>query len=230
MGLNKDISILIVEDDSALLRGLVDNFVSYGYNVDTAEDGETGLAKALSIGPDLIILDLMLPGINGYEVCEAVRREGYETPVIMLTAVGQEEDIVRGLETGADDYVTKPFSIGVLMARVRALLRRQAPAGERRLRFGEYELDLESHRLFGEGGELELTTKEYRLLKFFLQRQGRALTREMILNVVWGSSLIVTVRSVDRCVTTLRSKIEADPRHPKFIHTIRDVGYRFEVG
>lgn len=222
-------SILIIEDDTALLRGLVDNFVARGYRVDSATDGESGLEKALSIGPDLIILDLMLPNVNGYEICDAVRREGYDMPIIMLTAKGQEEDIVRGLELGADDYVTKPFSIKELLARVRAFLRRHASLNIKSYRFGKNELDLESHQLFSEGREVTLTTKEFQLLEFFLQRPGRALTREMIMNAVWGSSLIVTSRSVDRCVTTLRSKIEPHPRHPKFIQTIRDVGYRFEV-
>ncbi len=224
-----DASILIIEDDTALLRGLVDNFVALGYQVDSSADGESGLEKALSVGPDLIILDLMLPKVNGYEICDAIRREGYDMPIIMLTAKGQEEDIVRGLELGADDYVTKPFSIRELLARVRAFLRRHASSDVKTYRFGMNELDLESHQLFREGIEITLTTKEFQLLKFFLQRPGRALTREMIMNAVWGSSLIVTSRSVDRCVTTLRSKTEPDSRHPKFIHTIRDVGYRFEI-
>ena len=224
-----DSSILIIEDDKALLRGLVDNFVAQGYKVDSARDGESGLKKALSIGPDLIILDIMLPKVNGYEICQSVRSEGYVMPVIMLTAKGQEEEIVRGLELGADDYVTKPFSIKELLARVRAFLRRHASGEVKSYRFGKNELDLESHRFFREGSEVTLTTKEFQLLKYFLQRPGRALTREMIMNAVWGSSLIVTSRSVDRCVTTLRSKIEHDSRHPEFIHTIRDVGYRFEM-
>ncbi len=222
-------SILIIEDDSALLRGLVDNFAAQGYRVESTADGESGLEKALSVGPDLIILDLMLPNVNGYEICDAVRREGYDMPIIMLTAKGQEEEIVRGLELGADDYVTKPFSIKELLARVRAFLRRHASADVKSYNFGINELDLESHQLFRVGDEITLTTKEFELLKCFLERPGRALTRDMIMNTVWGSSLIVTSRSVDRCVTTLRSKIETDSRHPRHIHTIRDVGYRFEM-
>jgi len=148
-------------------------------------------------------------------------------PILMLTAKGQEEDIVRGLELGADDYVTKPFSVRELMARSQAFLRRHAspaPVYE----FGDCRLDTVSHRLLRRGGEVPLTAKEFRLLEFFLRRSGRALTRDSIMNSVWGNSVMVTARSVDRCVTTLRGKIEDDPRHPAFIHTIRDIGYRFE--
>jgi DNA-binding response OmpR family regulator len=146
----------------------------------------------------------------------------------MLTARGQEDDIVRGLELGADDYVTKPFSIRELLARVRAFLRRQeaAPAG---YEFGDCRLDLAAHKLLRNGREIELTAKEFRLLELFLQRRGRALTRDMILDGVWGHEVLVTDRSVDRCVTTLRSKVEPDPRNPRFIRTIRDIGYRFET-
>jgi DNA-binding response OmpR family regulator len=145
----------------------------------------------------------------------------------MLTAKGQEDDIVRGLELGADDYVTKPFSIRELMARVKAFLRRQGPEAAS-YEFGDCRLDLTAHKLFRRGAEVDLTAKEFRLLEFFARRAGRALTRDSILEGVWGNEVIVTDRSVDRCVTTLRSKIEPDPRNPRFIHTIRDIGYRFE--
>ena len=148
-------------------------------------------------------------------------------PIIMLTAKGQEDDIVRGLELGADDYVTKPFSIRELMARVKAFLRRQGPEAAVH-EFGDCRLDLTAHKLFRKGKEIELTAKEFRLLEFFVKRAGRALTRDSILEAVWGNEVIVTDRSVDRCVTTLRGKIEPDPRAPRFIQTIRDIGYRFE--
>jgi len=222
--------ILIIEDDPTILRVMKDNFVSRGYQVQTARDGEKGLDAALNEGPDLIVLDIMLPEMNGFEVCRAVRLEKLEMPILMLTAKGQEEDIVRGLELGADDYITKPFSVRELLARAQAFLRRRQAGAKPVHEFGNCRLDTVSHRLFKNGKEVALTSKEYRLLEFFLQRPGRALTRDSILNGVWGNSLLVTTRSVDRCVTTLRGKIEADSREPVFIRTIRDVGYRFETG
>ncbi len=223
-------AILIIEDDATLLRGLKDNFVSHGYRVKTAVDGQQGLNAALGAPPDLILLDIMLPQINGYEVCRLIRERGLEMPIIMLTAKGQEEDIIRGLELGADDYVTKPFSIRQLLARVKAFLRRRQVKTCEEYRFGDCRLDLTSHKLFRSGVEIQLTTKEFRMLEYFVQRPGRALTRSDILDSVWGNSVIVTSRSVDRCITTLRGKIEPDPRHPFFIRTIRDIGYRFEDG
>jgi DNA-binding response OmpR family regulator len=223
-------AVLIIEDDATLLRGLTDNFVSHGYRVTTAIDGQQGLDAALDTPPDLILLDIMLPRINGYEVCRLIRESRLEMPIIMLTAKGQEEDIIRGLELGADDYVTKPFSIRQLLARVKAFLRRRQAKAREEYRFGDCRLDLTSHKLFRNGVEVQLTTKEFRMLEYFVQRPGRALTRNDILDSVWGNSVIVTARSVDRCITTLRGKIEPDPRHPTFIRTIRDIGYRFEDG
>src|SRR5215469_2383930 len=220
-------SILIIEDDPALLRGLKDNFAAQGYEVRTANDGQKGLDSVLKEPPDLVLLDLMLPRVNGYDICRTARSSQLDMPIIMLTAKGQEDDIVRGLELGADDYVTKPFSIRELLARVKAFLRRQGPENSSH-EFGDCRLDLEAHKLFRDGAEVELTAKEFRLLEFFLKRKGRALTRDSILDGVWGSEVLVTDRSVDRCVTTLRGKIEPDPHHPRFIHTIREIGYRFE--
>jgi DNA-binding response OmpR family regulator len=220
--------ILIIEDDPALLRGLKDNFVSRGCVVDAAADGEAGLEAALSANHDLILLDIMLPKVNGYEICRAMRERRIETPVIMLTAKGQEEDVILGLNLGADDYVTKPFRIRELLARANSMLRRKGMKTEEVYRFGDYEMDPAAHKLFCEGREVELTAKEFRLLEYFVARRGRALARNDILDGVWGNSVMVTERSVDRCVTTLRAKIEKDPRRPRFIHTIRDIGYRFE--
>jgi DNA-binding response OmpR family regulator len=211
-----------------LLRGLKDTFASRGCEVMIACDGETGLDLAVSRAPDLILLDLMLPKVNGYEICRTVRERGIDAPIIMLTAKGQEEDIVLGLNLGADDYVTKPFHIRELVARVNAFLRRRGPGQETVCRFGDFELDRAAHRLLRRGEEVELTAKEFKLLEYFAARPGRALTRDDILNVVWGNATFVTQRSVDRCVTTLRAKLEADPRHPVHIQTIRDIGYRFE--
>jgi DNA-binding response OmpR family regulator len=222
-------TILIIEDDSTLLRGLKDNFESRGFTVRTAADGKAGLEAATAEPCDLVILDIMLPKLNGYELCRLIRTQGLEMPIIMLTAKGQEEDIVRGLELGADDYVTKPFGIRELLARVHAFLRRRQEPTRDRMQFADCELDFASHRLFRNGVEVPLTAKEFRLLAHFLKRPSRAITRKEILDAVWGRSVIVTARSVDRCVTTLRAKIEADPRHPLYIQTIRDIGYRFEL-
>ena len=220
--------ILIVEDDATLLRGLKDNFVSRGCTVDTAVEGETGLASALSGNHDLVLLDIMIPKVNGYEICRAMRERSITVPIIILTAKGQEEDIILGLNLGADDYVTKPFRIRELLARANAFLRRRNLQAAEVLRFGEFELDPAAHKLFRNGREVELTGKEFRLLEYFVERRGRALPRDRILDAVWGNSVIVTPRSVDRCVTTLRGKIEENPRQPRLIHTIRDIGYRFE--
>ena len=222
--------ILIVEDEPALLRGLKDTFVLKGCTVTTAADGETGLRLALEGEADLILLDIMLPKVNGYEICRTVRERGLEMPIIMLTAKGQEEDIVLGLNLGADDYVTKPFKIGELVARCNAFLRRRVPRAGENPRFGEWELDRGAHKLFRAGEEVKLTVKEFQMLEYFVARPGRALARNDILNGVWGNSVVVTGRSVDRCVTTLRAKIEADPHNPVYIRTIRDIGYRFEPG
>jgi DNA-binding response OmpR family regulator len=220
--------ILIVEDEPALLRGLTDTFAAKGCEVLSAADGERGLDLALSAQPDLILLDIMLPKVNGYEICRAVREHSLDVPIIMLTARGQEEDIVLGLNLGADDYVTKPFKIRELVARVNAFLRRRHSARDAGCRFGEFELNLAAHKLFRGAAEVELTAKEFQLLAYLAARPGRALARNDILNAVWGNSVFVTPRSIDRCVTTLRSKIEPDPRNPKYIQTIRDIGYRFE--
>jgi len=201
-------TILIIEDEPTMLRGLADNFEFAGYGVKTAADGEEGLSAALRLKPDLIILDIMLP---------------------MLTAKGEEEDVVLGLNLGADDYVTKPFSIKELLARAEAFLRRQRTAEGRVFRFGDCELDTASHRLLRNDQEVPLTPKEFALLALFAKRPGRAFTRDEILRSVWGRDRFVTRRSVDRCVNTLRKRIEPDPRHPAFIQTIREIGYRFEL-
>jgi DNA-binding response OmpR family regulator len=220
--------VLIIEDDATLLRGLKDNFLLHGYRVRVATDGAAGLESALEEPPDLVLLDIMLPKMNGYEICRHLRERKLEVPIIMLTAKGQEEDIIRGLNLGADDYVTKPFSVRELLARVSAFLRRNQRLESDSFHFGDCVLDLASHRLLRNGHEVPLTTKEFRLLEYFVKRPGRALARNDVMDNVWGRSIIVTSRSVDRCISTLRGKIEPDPRHPTHIHTIRDIGYRFD--
>lgn len=220
--------ILIIEDDATLLRGLRDNFAFTGYQVDTASDGHEGLAKAIANAPDVVLLDIMLPGQNGFEVCRELRSRRSQATIIMLTAKAQEADIVRGLELGADDYVTKPFSIRELLARVRAFLRRKVAPQTETICFGPFELNRASRQLRKGASVVPLTSKEYGLLEFLASRPGRVFTRSDVLDAVWGRSAIVSQRSVDRCVTTLRGKIESDPRNPRWIQTIRDVGYRFE--
>jgi DNA-binding response OmpR family regulator len=222
-------SVLIVEDDETMLRGLSDNFRSNGYEVRTASDGHAALISALSEPADLILLDIMLPKMNGYEICRQLSEREIESTIIMLTAKGQEDDIIRGLELGADDYVTKPFSIRELLASSKAFLRRKDEPPRDVYEFGDCQLDLSSHKLHRAGEEVPLTSKEFGLLEYMVTRAGRALARSEILDRVWGTSVIVTERSVDRCVTTLRSKIEPDPGKPTWIKTIRDVGYRFEA-
>jgi DNA-binding response OmpR family regulator len=224
-----DETILIIEDDPAMLEGLRGNFEFEGYTVVTASDGEAGLNAALDARPDLILLDIMLPKINGYEVCRLIRKEGLGAPVIMLTAKGQEADIVLGLELGADDYVTKPFSVMELLARVNALLRRHRQAEPEAHHFGEFELDVRGRKLLRKGLEVTLTPKEFGLLELLLEREGQALTRNQILNAVWGHSVFVTPRSVDQCVNTLRGKIEPDPEQPTYVKTVRGIGYRFDA-
>ena len=222
-------AILIIEDEPAMLRGLKDNFEFEGYSVSTADDGQKGLAAALDNRADLIILDIMLPKVNGYEICRQVRAQGIETPIIMLTAKGQEADIILGLNLGADDYLTKPFSIKELLARASAFLRRRRQTEPQTHCFGHYDLNISSRRLLRKGKEVVLTPKEFDMLAFLVRRVGRALTRDEILKNVWGRNVFVTTRSVDRCITTLRKKIEAKPTRPTFIKTVRQIGYRFEL-
>ena len=221
-------TVLIIEDDPTMLIGLKDNFEFKGYKVLTAADGEKGLKAALNSKPDLILLDIMLPKINGYEICRLIREEKLAMPIIMLTAKGEESDIVLGLNLGADDYVTKPFSIKELLARAAAFLRRAKKEVQDAYEFGDFRLDLPARRLTRKGREIELSPKEFNLLEYFVKKPGRALTRDEILNAVWGYDCVVTSRSIDRFVTTLRNKIEPDPARPIFIHTIRQIGYRFE--
>ncbi|MBE0536796.1 MAG: response regulator transcription factor [Phycisphaerae bacterium] len=221
-------TVLIIEDDATMLRGLKDNFGYAGYNVLAAADGETGLNTALDAKPDLIILDIMLPEINGYEVCRLIRKEKLDMPIIMLTAKGEESDIILGLNLGADDYVTKPFSIKELLARAAAFLRRRRQEEQDAYTFGDFVYDVPARKLMRKKREIELSPKEYKLLELFVKRQGKALTRDEILNTVWGYNSFAGHRSVDRFVTTLRGKIEPDSHNPTFIHTLREIGYKFE--
>jgi DNA-binding response OmpR family regulator len=225
---NKQTTILIIEDNSSLIRGLKDAFVAKGYKVIVALDGETGAQLALTEQPDLVLLDIMLPKKNGFEVCYEIREAEREFPIIMLTAKNQEQDIVRGLNLGADDYVTKPFSIVELLARANAFLRRKQTQSH--FQFDDIEVNFTSNTVTRAKQPVKLTPKEYGLLCYFIKKEGRALTRDNILNAVWNSTILTTSRSVDRCITTLRKKIEKEPSKPKYIHSIQGVGYKFISG
>lgn len=219
--------VLLIEDEPVLARGLADALGANGFDVTVAGDGEAGLDAAQRGQADLILLDVMLPKVNGYEICRAVRAQGIDVPILMLTARGQEKDVVMGLDLGADDYITKPFRTSELIARARAFLRRRG-APPATCVFGGCKLDLRARRLTKHGADVALTAKEFALLAYFARHPGRALSRETILNAVWGHAVFVTGRSVDRCVTTLRAKVEPDPHRPVYIQTMREVGYRFE--
>ncbi len=222
-------TILIIEDDPVMLRGLRDNFEFEGYRVQTATDGDSGLKAALTLQPDLIILDLMLPKVNGYEICRFLREEKLEMPIVMLTAKGQESDVVLGLKLGADDYVTKPFSIKELLARVEAFLRRRRQYTAAEFRFGDCQFDAGARMLTRAGQAVPLSPKEFELLAFLVANAERALSRERIMTSVWGYDCLVTLRSIDRFINALRNKIEADPAHPRFITTVREFGYKFQL-
>lgn len=223
--------ILVVEDNPDLAYGLRNNLEIEGYHVDVVEDGTQGLARARSGGPDLIILDLMLPGMDGYRVLRALRDEGRRMPILILTARGEETDKVRGLRLGADDYVTKPFGVLELLARVEALLRRTAPPGDGAgppERFGVIEVIPASRSVLKSGKPVPLTPKEFDLLLALLHRQGAVATRMELLTEVWGYSAAVLSRTVDTHVAELRRKLESDPAAPNHILTVRKAGYRLE--
>jgi DNA-binding response OmpR family regulator len=220
--------ILVIEDDAAILRGLADNLKYEGYDVFTAADGETGYKLHKTHKPDLIILDLMLPRISGLEVCRKLRSEGVQTPILMLTARSEESDRVIGLDLGADDYVTKPFSIRELMARVRALLRRiQAAELPDELRFGDVEVDFRRYVARRCGKLVEMTRKEFATLRLLVARAGEVVTRDELLNQVWGYESYPVSRTVDNHIAGLRAKLEQDPARPVHIRTVHGVGYKF---
>jgi DNA-binding response OmpR family regulator len=221
-------TVLIVEDDPAMLRGLADNFKMKGYYVLTADDGRQGLETALKEKPDLVLLDIMLPEINGYEVCSHVREHGLDMPIIMLTAKDQEADIVLGLNLGADDYVTKPFSIKELMARAEAFMRRHRGSEPPVYEFADCRLDVAARTLKRGGREVTLTPGEFKMLHLFLRKAGCPLTQDEIRSAVWGYSHFISVRDIDKAVDSLRSKVEPDAGRPQLIHVIPNIGYKFE--
>jgi DNA-binding response OmpR family regulator len=227
-------TILIVEDNADLAFGLRNNLEIEGYQVEVAADGPSGLAHARSMHPDLIVLDLMLPGLDGYRVLKTLREEGLDMPVLILTAHGQEADKVRGFRLGADDYVTKPFGILELLARVEALLRRISRPGREqarpRERFGEIEIDPATRSVFRRGEAVALTPMEFDLLVALVRRRGAIVSRLDLLHEVWGHSSAVLTRTVDTHIAELRRKLEVDPAAPRHILTVRKAGYRLDAG
>ena len=221
--------ILIVEDEPNMVAGLRDNFEYEGYGVITAPDGVAGLERALAEAPDLVILDVMMPRMSGLDVCKQLKAERPSIPIIMLTARGQEVDKVVGLELGADDYVTKPFSIRELLARVKAVLRRAQPLpkDKERYAFGDVEVNLRSCQVSRKGQQLEVSSKEFDLLKYFLVHSGEAISRDRLLEEVWGYDRFPTTRTVDAHIVRLRQKLEPKPDDPRYFLTVHGVGYKF---
>ncbi len=221
--------ILIVEDEPAMVAGLRDNFEYEGYEVISADDGVSGLERALADDPDLVVLDVMMPRMSGLEVCKQVKAKRPSIPIIMLTARGQEIDKVVGLELGADDYVTKPFSIRELMARIKAVLRRvppQAPIPDV-FRFGDVEVNIRGNEVRRAGTIVELATKEFALLAYFIAHPGETLSRDRLLDAVWGYQNYPNTRTVDTHIVHLRQKLEPHPEEPRFFVTVHGTGYKF---
>lgn len=221
--------ILIIEDDKTILMGLKDDLEFEGFKVSSAMDGKEGLKKALDGNFHLIILDILLPGLNGFEVCKKLRESGIDTPILMLTAAKTEEmDKVTGLELGADDYVTKPIGSREMVARVKAILRRVGKKEDTPeiYEFGDVSVNFKSHEVMKAGKRIHLTALEFNLLKFFIEHKGEVLTRDAMLDETWGDA-IVSPRTIDPHIVHLRQKLEDDPANPEHIVSIRGVGYKF---
>ena len=229
MTMTRPKSVLVVEDDEALMLGLEENLTVAGYRVFKAATGPDGLKQALERKPDLILLDVMLPGASGYDVCRSIREKKIFTPVVMLTARKEEFDKLVGFDMGADDYVTKPFSIKELLARIKAIMSRsdRRVEGSDQYRFGDFVLDIPSRTLTQRGKEITLTRTEFDLLAYLLANEGKSLSRETLLRDVWGMEYYGTQRSLDTFVAMLRAKIEKDVKTPKHILTVHGVGYKF---
>ena len=223
--------ILVVEDEPSLGMAIRDELEFEGFEASVVEDGKAGLDRILAESPDLVVLDLMLPGKSGFEICREVRDRGMATPVIMLTARAQEVDRIRGLELGADDYMVKPFSLAELVARIRAVLRRTQGTGRTEgapeiLEVGELRLDVRKQEAFNRGRRVELTHKEFQLLELLLRHPGEVISRDEFLSRVWGEEVYVTPRNVDTHMASLRRKIEDDADHPRYILSVRGAGYK----
>ena len=220
--------ILVVEDEVNIALALEDDLKKEGYEVELARDGDTASRRAREQAFDLILLDVMLPGKDGFEVCRDLRRSRVRTPILMLTARTQEAEKVLGLELGADDYVTKPYSPRELRARIKAQLRRATEEQPDVCRFGEIEVDFSRYEVRRNGQPIEVTPTEFKLLAVLVRHRGRVLTRDQLLDQVWGHGVFVTDRVIDTQVTNLRKKIEPEPSRPRFLSNVRGVGYRFD--
>jgi len=221
--------ILIVEDEPDIVLSLEEDLRRQGYQTQVATDGEQGYQLGKEGPWDLILLDVMLPRMDGFDVCSGLRRAGVAAPIILLTARAQEAEKELGLDSGADDYVTKPFSLRELRARIRAQLRRSSVRSERTCRFGECEVDFDRAELRRSGQPVDITPQELRLLSVFLRNPGRVLSRDQLIEGAWGQGMAITDRAVDTHVFNLRKKIEPVPSEPKFLIGVRGLGYRFEV-
>ena len=221
--------ILIVEDDISILMGLKDNLIGEGYKVSTALNGTEGLEMAFNSKVDLLILDIMLPGMNGFEICKKIKLKKPQLPVVMLTARGSEMDKIAGLDYGADDYITKPFSLPELLARIRAAFRRIKVGAEaiESYSFGEIRLDFLKLQAFVGTKEISLSAREFEVMEYLIQNEGKAVHRHDLLNEVWGYEAMPTTRTVDNLILDLRKKLEQDPSKPKYFVSVRGVGYRF---
>jgi DNA-binding response OmpR family regulator len=221
--------ILIVEDEAQMRLGLKDNLEFEGYEVDTAEDGEEGLAKILNNVYDLILLDVMLPKISGFDVCKKARAQGIESSILMLTAKGEEIDKVLGLELGADDYITKPFSLRELLARIKAVLRRTPAsyAKDKKIKMGQLQINFTSYEALADNESVSLSHKEFEILKYFWQHENETVSREKLLEEIWGYGNSTTTRTVDNFILRLRQKIEQDAANPKHIITVHGIGYKY---
>ena len=222
--------ILIVEDDAAIAFGLQKNLRFEGYDVIVATEGESGLRMAVDERPDLIILDIMLPRVNGYEICEALRKKKIDVPVIFLSAKAQEMDKILGLDLGGDDYMTKPFSVRELLSRVKTILRRVKSDEPDVATFGDVHVNFSAQSIAIRGKPVTLTQKEFELLRYLMRSEGKVLQRDAILNKVWGYDYFGTARTIDNFINRLRQKIEDDVDNPRHILTVRGVGYRFQSG
>jgi DNA-binding response OmpR family regulator len=220
--------ILIVEDEPDIALGLSDDLIVEGYQVEVVADGETAARRGREPGWDLIVLDVMLPKKDGFDVCRDLRRSGVLTPIILLTAKTQEAEKILGLELGADDYVTKPFSPRELRARIKAVLRRRSPGSGETFRFGDVDVDFARAEVRRDGRTVDLTKLEFRLLEAFIRRRGRLLTRDQLLEAAWDHNTHVTDRAVDAHIVNLRRKIERRPAEPQFLQSVRGLGYRFD--
>jgi len=222
-------TILIIEDDISILEGLKDNLEFEGYRVITESNGKRGLKLALEKSIGLLLLDIMLPGMNGHEICRKIKMEKPEIPIIMLTARGSEMDKVSGLDTGADDYITKPFSLPELLARIRAAFRRtkDEPATPEYYSFGNIRLDFNKLQAHVDGKEVSLSAKEFAIMEHFIRNEGKAVHRHDLLNNVWGYDAMPTTRTIDNFILDLRKKLEMDPSNPRYFLSVRGVGYRF---